>query len=926
MRVCVCYTFAKGFSFIPFRRVMSSKALGKLPASQHLHPIVQDFTAQLAVLQPCFSIQSRDVRILSQPNDFYALLLDMIGRARKKIVLSSLYIGSSEKYLITALEDSLRLNPDLHLHLHLDYNRSTRPGPTSTASLLIPLTEAYPERVHTHLFKSPKLKGLMSKLMPRRFDEGWGTWHAKVYGADDEVLISGANLNDSYFKDRQDRYLHFKSHSLSEYCYSFLRTMEPYCFQLLPGSPYRLLWPTKSLHPEHIEIEAGKALQSLQNEYVKSSPVRLEEGSQRVNDVLIFPVIQAGQFEIREEERCLDLLFRHLDRHSTKNGKTPLVDLTSGYFSLSKSYQKLIQRSQTDCRVLCASPLANGFFGSSGISGRIPEAYTHFERQFWQGVYRARRVWKDGHGVQLHEWVRDGWTYHAKGLWVSPAHNLAGIGQLPVLTLFGSTNLNSRSANLDTELAFVMVVPSSEDEGAKTLRENLGKEVQLLREHAVPWKGLERKVRLGTKALIKLTAKAALTHVRKTRPFNLQTVNIRDAGQERWLRRYVYWIPALHLEGREVAKGRWGGERGAEGVGGVGQGTGQGNGNGQQKGQPQRRGAADVGQHMNSTPNGRCFNCGSTSHAVRSCPEPPNHALIALSRALFQFYRKSADADFDRFHSSEEWKMQRLRWLDEFNPGEVRGSLLRDALGLAEGDLGEDVPWLYNMLEWGYPSGWASVEDPKEHILGRIVHGERSDNEEDEMSDFVVFGDEGDMESLRLHQALIQVDKDVTSSQDHCSQSTESPPTSKHELRRWATYCTSLFSSTFLPIYTSRALPPLDNDSSNGANDVTNAARMSDPLSLANKGASDDAELYIGHPWRHPDAFSAFGPRSWAEAYTLVCARRSELTRARQCFEPNESKEETQEESMLPKTETETSSVNDSVQDEDMDMVMSDSD
>lgn len=35
-------------------------------------------------------------------------------------------------------------------------------------------------------------------------------------------------------------------------------------------------------------------------------------------------------------------------------------------------------------------------------------------------------------------------------------------------------------------------------------------------------------------------------------------MNIRDAGQERWLRRYVYWIPALHLDGREVAKGRWG--------------------------------------------------------------------------------------------------------------------------------------------------------------------------------------------------------------------------------------------------------------------------------------------------------------------------------------------------------------------------------
>ena len=34
-------------------------------------------------------------------------------------------------------------------------------------------------------------------------------------------------------------------------------------------------------------------------------------------------------------------------------------------------------------------------------------------------------------------------------------------------------------------------------------------------------------------------------------------MNIQEAGQERWKRKYVYWIPALHVEGREVAKGRW---------------------------------------------------------------------------------------------------------------------------------------------------------------------------------------------------------------------------------------------------------------------------------------------------------------------------------------------------------------------------------
>lgn len=147
---------------------------------------------------------------------------------------------------------------------------------------------------------------------------------------------------------------------------------------------------------------------------------------------------------------------------------------------------------------------ANGFFGSSGISGRIPEGYTFLEQRFWRGVQRAGRIWKEGHGVQFHEWTRNGWTYHAKGLWVSPASSTTEKTQSPVLTLFGSTNLNSRSANLDTELAFVMVVPSTDDEVTKDLRNKLREEVAHLREHADTWKGGERKVRPGTKALVKL--------------------------------------------------------------------------------------------------------------------------------------------------------------------------------------------------------------------------------------------------------------------------------------------------------------------------------------------------------------------------------------------------------------------------------------
>ena len=38
----------------------------------------------------------------------------------------------------------------------------------------------------------------------------------------------------------------------------------------------------------------------------------------------------------------------------------------------------------------------------------------------------------------------------------------------------------------------------------------------------------------------------------------MDVINIQDKGKEKWKEKYVYWIPALHLDGKEIVKGRWG--------------------------------------------------------------------------------------------------------------------------------------------------------------------------------------------------------------------------------------------------------------------------------------------------------------------------------------------------------------------------------
>ena len=174
-----------------------------------------------------------------------------------------------------------------------------------------------------------------------------------------------ANLNKSYFTNRQDRYIHFTSQpSLAQYCFSFLQSVSTFSYQLLPtdslksSDGYTLKWPDHNTPPYDIQRKAEEALTEFQCSYLKSPAPAAGEDP----DVLVFPIIQGGQFNIREEEQCSSLLFDHLSTHGVSTTFSPSINLTSGYFGLYKPYQNLILQSAIDCRVIAASPMVSPFF------------------------------------------------------------------------------------------------------------------------------------------------------------------------------------------------------------------------------------------------------------------------------------------------------------------------------------------------------------------------------------------------------------------------------------------------------------------------------------------------------------------------------------------------------------------------------------
>lgn len=162
-------------------------------------------------------------------------------------------------------------------------------------------------------------------------------------------------MNKSYFTNRQDRYVRFSGHErLANYCYGYLDAASTFSYRLLsaPGSElsYNLDW-TSSLHPHRFQQDATNKFNGLQAKSRSDSTVFDNvEGN-----VFVFPVLQAGQFKVREEVECLTLLFEHLQRQQAQ-GARPVVDLTSGYFGLSDQYRRLVLESNLECRILAASP------------------------------------------------------------------------------------------------------------------------------------------------------------------------------------------------------------------------------------------------------------------------------------------------------------------------------------------------------------------------------------------------------------------------------------------------------------------------------------------------------------------------------------------------------------------------------------------
>ncbi|TDG49965.1 hypothetical protein AWZ03_003475 [Drosophila navojoa] len=409
-----------------------------------------DSLSWLHNLAPCFPLRGEQIQVIHEPHHFYQTLIQRIAQAKKRIVLASLYLGTGqlESSFVQTLRHSLKAESSLRLNVLLDFTRGTR-GVANSKTMLLPLVREFGEQVQFSLYHTPDLRGMTKRFAPPRWNELFGLQHMKVYLFDDAVIISGANLSNDYFTNRQDRYILIEDKPLADFYAQFIERVQEFSLAVGADAAERLhgnwrILPYEGTKDQFIRLAKERITNFVQDAYQRQLQIR-EQSSQA--DTWVFPLLEMGQIGIHHDSVVTKQLLSKCIAGSR-------LKLATGYFNLTQEYMDTITHNcLAQCSILMAHPNANGFQGAKGPAGGIPAAYTLIAKSFYETLVRRQQ----NHRVNFFEYEKPGWTYHAKGLWYYLPE-----ARLPNLTLIGSSNFGERSVNRDLETQVCLVTVNKE--------------------------------------------------------------------------------------------------------------------------------------------------------------------------------------------------------------------------------------------------------------------------------------------------------------------------------------------------------------------------------------------------------------------------------------------------------------------------------
>jgi len=131
------------------------------------------------------------------------------------------------------------------------------------------------------------------------------------------------------------------------------------------------------------------------------------------------------------------------------------------------------RKRQHPVRFVLASPAANSFFNSKGLSRFIPAAYACLAHNTCKRLRVS--TMEINNEPKMFEFSRNSWTFHSKGMWIYRNDSYQEPSQMtPSSTIVGSSNFGERGLHRDLELSFVLTTKDAK------LRDSFQREVDIL--------------------------------------------------------------------------------------------------------------------------------------------------------------------------------------------------------------------------------------------------------------------------------------------------------------------------------------------------------------------------------------------------------------------------------------------------------------
>jgi CDP-diacylglycerol--glycerol-3-phosphate 3-phosphatidyltransferase len=261
---------------------------------------------------------------------------------------------------------------------------------------------------------------------------------------DDDLILSGANLSQEYFTDRQDRYLQIKDGGggLVDFYCELIEILCQYSFRFQDVSHTRV-------SKRELVKSLGKLMDgTLQTHHADPTVTDLE-----TENVVAYAV---PTFQVPSGFSTLDfpmdaIQTRNLLLAAHEQDDSTCVQLASAYLNPTPKLVSTLSKFK-HLKLLTAGYKSHGFAPKPRQPRRgdwVPSIFSALYAELEEKLPHAELLYYE----------REGWTFHAKGLWLTESTNGSLLG-----AVIGSGNYGARSEVLDVESNTILVFPHQETE------------------------------------------------------------------------------------------------------------------------------------------------------------------------------------------------------------------------------------------------------------------------------------------------------------------------------------------------------------------------------------------------------------------------------------------------------------------------------